>query len=165
MFAAAALSTARALAANDCPPGSTSVTEDGFTWCRPSVCANDGQCRPDEVCRPIPLCLEVGTLADDAARDGGKRLVVTQPCVAGQEPGDPKTCPQKQTCSEMSRCVSKTAADKLGLLSAPSAGGEPPSAAKRSSCGCDAVGADGGSSAGLTLAVAIAALVGRRRRA
>ncbi|MBX3210243.1 MAG: hypothetical protein KF764_34745 [Labilithrix sp.] len=150
LVAACVLSTtllaSAARADDDCPPGSVHKAEDGFTWCEPTVCANDGQCKPNEVCRPMSLCLQVGTLGDAGAVDGGQRLVVTQRCVAGRVPDEPKSCPQKQTCSEMSRCVTKAAAEKMGLLdvasaptaSAPAGAGDE---AKAPRCGCDAVGA------------------------
>lgn len=68
LVALAALLSTTAARASDCPPGSVEKTEDGFTWCEPTVCANDGQCKPNEVCRSVGLCMEVGTLADAAHR-------------------------------------------------------------------------------------------------
>lgn len=125
-----------AYALDDCPPGSVQKSQDGFTWCEPTVCSNDGQCNPNEVCRPVGLCMQVGTLSTAPGGDGGQRLVVTQRCAPD------KTCPQKQTCSDLNRCVSKAAAEKMGLLgaasAAPAPGGSEP---KKSSCGCDVVGA------------------------
>lgn len=35
--------------ADDCPAGSRPKTEDGFSWCEPSVCLDDGNCDPSEV--------------------------------------------------------------------------------------------------------------------
>lgn len=169
-LAASFLSISAAHAAEaDCPAGSRSKTENGFSWCEPTVCSNDGQCNPNEVCRPMAFCLEVGTLADAGAVDGGKRLVVTQPCVAGSAPGNPKTCPQKQTCSDMSRCMSKSAAEKLGILTAPAAApagsaGAADGGAKKSSCGCHVVGARSRGEAWAALALVVGAFAARRRR-
>lgn len=168
VVAALTLSTSTARAEDDCPPGSVHKTEDGFTWCEPTVCANDGQCKPNEVCRPIGLCMQVGSLAGAATEDAGKRLVVTQRCVAGAVAGDPSYCPQKQTCSELNRCVTKAAAEKMGLLDRPSA---PPassatgasSEAKKSSCGCDVVGARSGSTGAIAFGLAVSLLAVRTR--
>ena len=159
------LSTSTARAEDDCPPGSVHKTEDGFTWCEPTVCANDGQCKPNEVCRSIGLCMQVGSVTDAATEDAGKRLVVTQRCVAGALAGDPSYCPQKQTCSELNRCVTKAAAEKMGILDRPSA---PPAAgangeAKKSSCGCDVVGARTGSTGAIAFGLALSLLAVRTR--
>jgi hypothetical protein len=140
-------SSSIALAADDdCPPGSFQKSEDGFTWCQPTVCANDGQCKPNEVCRSIALCMEVGSLADAgavaAADAGNKRLAVTQRCAADQ------VCPQKQTCSKLDRCVSKATAEKMGILAASSSSPAPAGStepAKKSSCGCRVVGSSSSS--------------------
>jgi len=162
--AALLLSTSSARAADDCPPGSVHKTEDGFTWCEPTVCTNDGQCNPSEVCRRVGLCMEIGTLADAATEDAGKRLVVTQRCAPD------KTCPQKQTCSDLSRCVSKAAAEKMGILhveSAPSATAAPGSATepKKSACSCDAVGIGTRGGAGFVVSgIGALFLTARRRR-
>ena len=163
----AALTSALLLASpahaeGDCPPGSVQKSSDGFAWCEPTVCTNDGQCTPNEVCRPIPLCMQVGTLGNDPTADGGQRLLVTQRCAPD------KTCPQKQTCSDMSRCVTRAAAEKMGELEAASASpqaasGEP----KKSACGCDLIGAGArgpGAPAALALAVSFVACRRRRRR-
>ncbi len=163
LLASSCFLASTAHAAEDCPPGSVSTTEDGFSWCRPTVCSNEVPCRANEVCRPVPLCLQVGTIADAATADGGQRLVVTQRCVAGREPGDPKTCPQKQTCSEMSRCISNADAEKLGLLDAPKPA-TTPSETKKSSCGCDVIGASTGQAPALVVAALGAAMLRRRRR-
>jgi len=126
------LSLPRLARADDCPPGSIYKTVEGYSWCEPTVCMNDGQCKPDEVCRPVPLCMQVGTLTADAATlaEAGQRLVATQRCAPD------KTCPQTTICSDLGRCLSRPAADKMGLLAAPaaSAGGDP--ATKKSACGC-----------------------------
>lgn len=166
VLSASALSTSTVRAADDCPPGSVHKTEDGFTWCEPTVCTNDGQCKPNEVCRPVSLCLQVGALGGSASEDAGQRLVVTQRCVAGRVPDEPKSCPQKQTCSEMSRCVTKADAEKMGLLtaSAPAQADAGGAETKKSSCGCDAVGARTTSVGAPAGACALAILAMRRRR-
>jgi len=160
------LSTSAARAEDDCPPGSVHKTQDGFTFCEPTVCTNDGQCNPNEVCRKVGLCMEVGTLADAATEDAGKRLVVTQRCAPD------KTCPQKQTCSDLTRCVSKGDAQKMGILhleAAPSATAAPGSAVepKKSACDCNAVGASLGDPEGIVtgLGLGLVLLAARRRRA
>jgi hypothetical protein len=137
----------------DCPPGSIAKSEGGFDWCEPTVCLNDGQCSPGDVCRPIAFCMQVGTVQPDAAAlgDAGKRLVVTQRCAPD------KKCPGTTTCLEMGRCLSKSTAEKIGLLdSAPAPSSSAPTGepAKKSSCGCDVPGN------GQRGSVAIASLVG-----
>lgn len=121
----------------DCPPGSTGKASGTFGWCEPSVCLHDANCTPGEVCRPVPLCVEVGTLADAGAA-GEQRLAATQRCGPGG------ACPSSQTCSIKDRCLSKLAAQKLGLLDAPAPASAPsaPSAEppKKSACGCEVVG-------------------------
>lgn len=150
--------------ADDCPAGSKSKSEGGFTWCEPSVCMNDGNCSPSEVCRPVPLCVEVGKLGEqNSVKDAAQKLVATQRCAPDE------TCPSTQTCSKMSRCVSKAEAEKMGMATAPgaSASAAPPAGgeAKKSSCGCIVVGerargADGAALAGLVLGLAA---IGSRR--
>ena len=161
--------TTAAAAYDDCPPGSNKKTEDGFTWCEPTVCSTAVPCKADEVCRPIALCMEVGTLADAGTRDAGQRLVVTQRCVAGQQPGDPKTCPQKQTCSDLNRCISKPVAEKLGLLDVPATAASGASSsgatdAKKSSCGCDVVGTHRSGAGALALGLCLSLAFAQRRR-
>ena len=157
------LSTSSAHAEDDCPPGSVHKTQEGFSFCEPTVCTNDGQCNPNEVCRKVGLCMEVGTLADAATEDAGKRLVVTQRCAPD------KTCPQKQTCSDLSRCVSKADAQKMGILhleAAPSATAAPGSAVepKKSACDCNVVGpSPGGAGAVVAALGALVVAAGRRR--
>ena len=151
-----------ARAEDDCPPGSVHKTQEGFTFCEPTVCTNDGQCNPHEVCRKVGLCMEVGTLADAADVDAGKRLVVTQRCAPD------KTCPQKQTCSDLTRCVSKSDAQKMGILhleAAPSATAAPGSAVepKKSACDCN-VAAPSRSGAGAVVAGLGVVVLGMRRR-
>lgn len=154
VFASSLVTAATAAALEDCPPGSSSRSENGFTWCEPSVCANDGQCRPDEVCRPVALCMQVGKVETGGAalaKDGGaQRLVATQRC------GPNKTCPDTTACSEMGRCLARTTADKMGLLAAPaSSAGTSSAPAAGKSCGCSTPGAStpGGSAALAALAV------------
>jgi MYXO-CTERM domain-containing protein len=157
--------------ADDCPPGSIFRNQDGYTFCEPTVCTNDGMCNPNEVCRPIPLCMQVGTLSADASAltDASKRLVVTQRC------GPDKQCPQTTVCSDMSRCISKAQADKMGLLTVASAAPSSSSSSstgtdaggKKSSCGCRTVGEiNDPSSTKLAAATAVLglALLSRRRR-
>ena len=159
------LSTTAAFAA-DCPPGSVSRSQDGYAFCEPTVCQNDGQCNPDEVCRPVALCMQVGTLDVDAATLGtaAKRLVVTQQCAPD------KSCPQTTTCSDMGRCLSKGTAERLGLLSRNDTKSAPaPADAAKKSCGCGVVGASHASGgffallAGVVVAT-IRAARGRRAR-
>ena len=165
LLAALGLSTllATSARADDCPPGSVFRSEDGYTWCEPTVCENDGQCKTTEVCRPVPLCMQVGTLSADAAvlGDAGKRLVVTQACAPD------KSCPQTTVCSDMTRCLPRTAAERMGLLttSAPSAAPATGAAGeKKSSCGCDVVGGGGPAPLGAAaLALALAGSIARRR--
>ena len=152
--------------ADDCPPGSIFRSQDGYSFCEPTVCQSDSQCNPDEVCRPIPLCLQVGTLDPKAAalHDGGQRLVATQRC------GPDKTCTQNTVCSDLGRCVSRDTAEKMGVLSAASSGSPATSDAKtgaeKKTCGCRAVGTpDLGAGLGLAVSTALVALVAVRRRA
>lgn len=152
-----------ARAEGDCPPGSVHKSEDGFSWCEPTVCTNDGQCGPSEVCRKVGLCMEVGTLADAANVDAGKRLVVTQRCAPD------KTCPQTQTCSDLTRCVARSDAQKMGILhleAAPSATAAPGSAVepKKSACDCNAVGRSQGGTGAALAGIGAVALVLRQRR-
>lgn len=137
-------------------------TEEGFSWCQPSVCSNDGNCGPQEVCRPVPLCVEVGKLdAKQQAKDAAQRLVATQRCAPDE------SCPSTQTCSKMSRCVSKAQADKMGMTSAPgasaSAASAPADAPKKSGCGCSIVGAHrSGRADVIGLGLALAAVGSRK---
>ncbi len=148
--------------ADDCPPGSKNRSENGFEWCEPTVCETDSQCGANEVCRPIAFCMQVGSLAPDAATmgDAGKRLIVTQRCAPD------KKCPGTTTCLELGRCLSTSAAEKMGLLNAPSAsasaapaGGE----AKKSSCGCEVPGSTPTGSLASVLAIALGAAIKIRR--
>lgn len=149
-------------APTDCPPGSTGKVSGTFAWCEPSVCLHDGNCAPD-VCRTVPLCVEVGTLAD-AGQTGEQRLNAVQRCGAGN------SCPSSTTCSVKDRCLSKLQAQKLGLLEkpapAPSAPTTPEPPPKKASCGCDTPGTRTDGTSGAVVAIAIAGvLVARRRRA
>jgi hypothetical protein len=166
--AAALVLVASAARADDCPPGSVFKSQEGFSWCEPTVCTNDGQCSPAEVCRPVPLCMQVGTVQSDAAAlgDASKRLVVTQRCAPD------KTCPQTTICSDLGRCVSKAAAEKMGILgAAPSAAPAPGgggTTANKSACGCDVPGSTPGGSRALALlgaSVAVSVLARAARRA
>jgi MYXO-CTERM domain-containing protein len=161
---AVALAITAPVFALDCPPGSIAKSEGGFDWCEPSVCQNDGQCSPSEVCRPVALCMQVGSLQQDAATLGqaGKRLVVTQRCAPD------KKCPDTTTCSEMGRCLGKATAEKMGLLNsapAPSSSAPTGDASKKSSCGCDVPGTTNGSLAfASVIGVGLVITVRRRRR-
>jgi uncharacterized protein (TIGR03382 family) len=151
-----------AYAADDCPPGSVYKSQEGYSWCEPTVCENDGQCSTSEVCRPVALCMQVGALTAGAAAlgDASKRLVVTQRCAPD------KTCPQTTVCSDMKRCVSKAAAEKMGLLtqsSAPPASSAPTGAEKKS-CGCEAVGSKTNGAGVLAVAFGLSIAMLRRRR-
>jgi len=177
LAATSILLTALPAMADDCPPGSLFKNQDGFSFCEPTVCVNDGMCNPNEVCRPVPLCMQVGALTTDASSqsvDASKRLVVTQRC------GPDKQCPQSTVCSDMSRCITKAQADKMGLLNAGSSGAGTPgtspaasssaaptegAAAKKSACGCEVVGSPArGFEAGLSVAALAAMLLLRKRR-
>jgi MYXO-CTERM domain-containing protein len=148
---------------DQCPPGSTWKTKDGAGWCEPSVCDSDAQCSPGEICRPVPLCVEIGKLDPQTARmggDAGTTLMARQRC------GENKSCPQTTVCSEKDRCISKSTAEKMGLLAAPaaSAGAAAP-AAKKSSCGCDVPGVSSGEIAVAVVAgLALIGATARRRR-
>jgi MYXO-CTERM domain-containing protein len=153
---------------SDCPPGSVNKTENGMTWCEPSVCETDGQCLPSEVCRPMALCVQIGTVAGDAsatANNKSSRLIATGRCAAD------KKCPNTTTCSEKSRCIEKQKADKMGLLTvpAPSSSSTPTDGPKKSGCGCGVVGDASGGSAPVGGAVSVVGLglvvVRRSRRA
>ena len=146
-----------------CPEGSLWKASGPFEWCEPSVCLHDANCTPGEVCRTVPLCVEVGTLAD-AGKVGEARLVATQRCTAG-------ACPSSQVCSVKDRCLSKAAAQKLGVLEAPkpppapsAEADEPP--VKKSACGCEVVGRTTGDSPldGLVVVLGGVVLAARARR-
>lgn len=160
-FALASLTGRAALAAPpaDCPPGSVGKEEGGFQWCEPTVCLTDADCMGGKsVCRSMPLCVEVGTVADAAA--GSKRLVVASPCV---KKGAAYECPAQTTCLEGKRCIEKTKADQMGIL-VEDAGlpAEPP---KKSVCGCSVPGVATSDAAWMApLGVIAVALVRRRRR-
>jgi len=145
--------------ADECPAGSTLKNEEGFTWCQPSVCKDDANCSPSEVCRPIPLCVQVGKLdKKQDAKDAAERLVATQRCAQDD------TCPDTTTCSKMSRCIGKAAADKMGLLSAPGASASAaPAETKKSSCGCVVAGGHGIDPVAVTLAGLVLLAIGSRK--
>jgi MYXO-CTERM domain-containing protein len=154
-----------ASAQEECPLGSTEKTESGSTWCEPTVCATDTNCATGSICRPVPLCVEIGAIDPKApTADGGQRLLVRQRC------GADKSCPQKTTCSEQGRCITRAQADKAGLLTPSTAasggaasGGAPTEPAKKS-CGCHVPGGTGGELPGGALALALTTLVLARRR-
>jgi hypothetical protein len=166
-FAAASFVSSSAAADQDCIAGARPKTEGAFTWCEPALCLSDAQCSSSEVCKPVPLCIEIGNVSPDAGKAdaGGQRLAVTQTCAPD------KTCPQNQTCSVLPKCISKAAAERMGLLStAPSAAGSASAGssggdAKKSSCGCDVPGRSTGALPGaLALALGLAVLTVRGTR-
>lgn len=155
--------------ADECPIGSVEKTEDGQTWCEPTVCEADNQCPTGSICRPVPLCVEVGTLdaKPGAKTDAGAKLLARQRC------GADKACPQNTTCSEKSRCITRAQADKAGLLTGSAASGAATSdggsaassEAPKKACGCDVVGMRGGElGAGALAAAGALAIAARRRR-
>ncbi len=164
--AASIVSISRAaLAQEECPLGSTQKSEGGQTWCEPTVCDLDNQCPTGSICRPVPLCVEIGALdqAPGTKSDAGARLLVRQRC------GADKACPQRTTCSEKSRCITRAQAEKAGLLTAggasgadagAAAAGEPP----KKACGCHVLGTTGGELPGAALAIACVAAIAARRR-
>jgi hypothetical protein len=163
VFVLASAGSARA-AGEDCPPGSVWKTNESYGWCEPTVCQNDGQCEQSEVCRPIPLCLLVGKEDPDAAMLGKakQRLEATAPCAAD------RTCPQNSVCSVLARCVARIKADKMGLLAVPNASASAATAAtdvpaKKSACGCHAVGAPTAPAGALGWGLAAVAALSRRR--
>jgi hypothetical protein len=164
LVALVAFAPSIAHAADDCPAGSALKSEDGFSWCQPSVCLDDGNCGPSELCRSVPLCVEVGKLDErQQAKDAAQRLVATQRCAPDE------TCPSTQTCSKMNRCVSKTQAERMGLLTAPAASGSataPAGGPKKSSCGCSVPGGFGSDGIGLAgMGLALLAIGSRRIQA
>jgi Cys-rich repeat protein len=155
---------APALAAIECPPGSTSKSDGANSWCEPSVCATDAQCGAGEVCKPLPLCVEIGAKKPAAALgDSGPLLMARQRCGAN------KACPASTTCLEGSRCVARDVADRMGLLAPSPSAAASGAAAKKSSCGCHVPGAARGAlgdlaAAGATLAVAALLMARARKR-
>jgi uncharacterized protein (TIGR03382 family) len=156
--------TAEARADDDCPLGSTQKSESGQTWCEPTVCDQDNQCATGSVCRPVALCVEIGALdqAPGAKSDAGQRLLVRQRC------GADKSCPQKTTCSDKGRCITRTQAEKAGLLAATSAadagGAAPAGDSAKKSCGCHVPGGTGGGTGAAALAMLGLVAIGARRR-
>jgi len=135
----------------DCPPGSAKKEEGAFSWCAPSVCNADTDCTPN-VCREVGLCMQVGSLNKPGEPDGGAKLMATQICA------EDKQCPTKQTCSKLKRCVTPAQASKIDVP-APAPATEP----KKSSCGCETVGASSNASFGVA-AFGITVLLVRARR-
>ncbi|MDB4938260.1 MAG: hypothetical protein JWP87_5232 [Labilithrix sp.] len=156
-----------ARAQEECPLGSTQKSENGQTWCEPTVCETDTNCPTGSICRPVPLCVEIGALdqAPGTKTDAGQRLLVRQRCGAG------KSCPQRTTCSEKSRCITRAQADKAGLLTpsaaASNGAGTAPkdeTEAPKKACGCSIPGAARVDLAGAALAMLGAVVVVGRRR-
>ena len=166
--AAASLALPRAARADEeCPLGSVSKSESGETWCEPTVCDDTAPCPSGLMCRPVALCVEIGTLpqAPGTKSDAGQRLLVRQRC------GADKSCPQRTTCSDKGRCITREQADRAGLLTAAAASSATsstttPAAAPKKSCGCDVPGSSGNGVPTSALAfVAAVVVVARRRRA
>lgn len=152
----AILCCASLAAADDCPPGSKYKTEDGFSFCEPSVCANDTQCGPGETCASYPLCVQVGTTKQGAALgDAGKRLVATQRC------GPDNACPDTTVCSVLTRCISKAVAERNAPAAPAATSGSEPT--KKGACGC-ALPGSGGAPSGLAFAGLVLGVLAARRR-
>ena len=160
-----------ARAEGECPLGSVQKSESGETWCEPSICDDTAPCPSGLLCRPVPLCVEIGALpqAPGTKSDAGQRLLARQRC------GADKSCPQRTTCSDKSRCITRAEADRANLLSVPGAAASASAGpavtsdgAPKKSCGCDLVGrsTNGLGVAALSLlgAVVVAARRGRRQR-
>jgi hypothetical protein len=146
----------------ECPLGSVMKTDNGQTWCEPTVCEVDHQCPTGSVCRPVPLCVEVGVLEQSPATsdDAGQKLMVRQRC------GADKSCPQRTTCSDKSRCITRAQAEKANLLApAGAASAAPAPEPPKKACGCHVPGAAGGQVGGAGLAMLGAIAIGARRRA
>lgn len=167
--------TTSALAQNaapptDCPPGSVGKAEGQNTWCEPSICETEAQCAAGQVCRPVALCVQIGTLEK---KDGGPSLAQDKNAgnklMAVGRCGPDQKCPENTVCNDKKRCVDRAASDRMGPLPGPSASATAGAAgggdAKKSSCGCDAVGsrAPGGSLAACVGLTAALFVVTRRR--
>jgi len=160
--------TANAQAQEDCPAGSVQKNESGQTWCEPTVCETDTNCPTGSICRPVPLCVEIGVLdpkpGEKAPAEAGMKLLVRQRCGTGN------SCPQKTTCSDKTRCITRAQAEKAGLLAPvvvpsgtnalPANPAEPP----KKACGCHTPGTRGGALGGVALAMLGALAIGARRR-
>lgn len=162
--ASCVLVSTAASAQEECPLGSVQRTESGQTWCEPTVCETDTNCPNGSICRPVALCVEIGVLDNTPAAkaEAGTKLLVRQRC------GVDKACPQKTTCSDKSRCITRAQAEKAGLLTVGAAGSAAPSGApaeaQKKSCGCHVPGTRGGELGGAALAIVGALLIGARRR-
>ena len=156
----------------ECPLGSVQKSESGETWCEPTVCDDDTQCPTGSLCRPVPLCVEIGVLpqAPGTKSDAGQRLLVRQRC------GADKSCPQRTTCSEKSRCITRAQAERANLLTVPTpgasgsagaaaAGSGGSTGAPKKACGCDLPGRSSGDVGGAGLALLGMAVIASRRRA
>jgi hypothetical protein len=159
--------TSSARADEECPLGSVSKSESGETWCEPTVCDDTAPCPGGMLCRPIPLCVEIGVLpqAPGSKSDAGQRLLVRQRC------GADKSCPQRTTCSDKGRCITRAQADRANLLTVPgtqasaSAGGfgtDAPSTKK--ACGCSVPGRSPSDLGGAAFALLLTAVIATRRR-
>ncbi len=155
-----------ARAQEECPLGSTSKSENGATWCEPTVCDETAPCPAGLVCRPVALCIEIGALdqAPGTKTDAGQRLLVRQRC------GADKSCPQKTTCSDKGRCITQAQAEKAGLLKpssttdAGAAGAAGATDAPKKACGCHVPGTSGGELGGAALAMLGMIAIAARRR-
>jgi hypothetical protein len=159
--------TTRARADEECPLGSVPKSESGETWCEPTVCDDTAPCPGGMLCRPIPLCVEIGALpqAPGSKGDAGQRLLVRQRC------GADRSCPQRTTCSDKGRCITRAQAERANLLTAPgtqasaSAGGFGTDApATKKACGCALPGRSTGDLGGAAFALVLTAMIATRRR-
>lgn len=156
--------SATALADDECPLGSIQKSESGETWCEPTVCDDTAPCPGTLICRPVALCVEIGALpqAPGTKSDAGQRLLVRQRC------GADKSCPQRTTCSDKGRCITREQAERAGLLTAAAASNATgssatPAPASKKSCGCSVPGSSGSGFASCALALLAAAVVIARR--
>ena len=156
-----------AMAQEECPLGSVQKTESGSTWCEPTVCETDTNCANGSICRPVALCVEVGVLDAPPGSPGtkpaeaGTKLLVRQRC------GADKSCPQKTTCSDKGRCITRAQAEKAGLLTPPKPADPtaPPPDPPKKACGCGVIGARGDAFGGAAFALLGALAISARRRA
>jgi MYXO-CTERM domain-containing protein len=165
LFTAALVIVPHYAFALDCVAGSR--VKDGK--CMPWDCNAASDCDPNMVCKPTPLCIRsTSTEPIDASVPGE----VAQACSRG-------TCPGGQRCSTANRCLTFAAAERMKVVPPQvasvvnpqidytpkaSASATPAPAEKKSSCGCEAVGA-GTSSNGLALGgLALGAVLALRRR-
>lgn len=159
--------TTDARADEECPLGSVSKSEGSETWCEPTVCDDTAPCPGGMLCRPISLCVEIGVLpqAPGSKSDAGQRLLVRQRC------GADKSCPQRTTCSDKGRCITRAQAERANLLTLPgtqasaSAGGFGTDApATKKACGCSVPGRSTTDLGGAAFALLLTASIATRRR-